>query len=619
MTDGTSVPSIQFTSVGFLAPAPAAVLAGVQLDIDAAFGRSLNYGLTTPQGQLASSWGASIVNANSIFVYFAQQIDPAYTSGRWQDAIGRIYGLKRQPALPTSLVVACGGAQFVAIPLGQLVKDPAGNLYQCVQAGAIPAGGSINLAFAAVTPGPTAVPQTVSIVQNISGWDTATVVTGAAGRNAESRSAFATRMTDSVAGNSFGAIGSIIGAVAAVPGVLDYYGYNNNTSGSVTVGGVLIPAYSIYVAAAGGAPADVAAAIFSKKGPGAPMAGNTVVTVYDSNPLYASPIPYQITYDIPAALQVLFKVVIVSGPTVPSTAAQQVQSALLAAFTGEALAASFTGSVAGTILTVSAVASGTLAVGQVVSDLTGNLDAATVITALGSGVGGVGTYSVSPSQTVASEPMTSESIPTTSIPKARIASLIYAIQYIPAIAALGPWARVASIQVGSANAPDAVVVGRISGNTLTVVSVTSGAVVVGDALSDPANLILNGTYVTAFNTGTGGAGTYTVNNPQNVGATFVGNGAGTNLTVTGAAGGPIAAGDVLVGTGIPGGTTIVSQTSGTPGGNGVYVTSGATTASAATCSANKVISAASADQPSVQVSANQVPQLLPSNILVSTT
>jgi hypothetical protein len=90
MTAGTNVPAIQFTSVGWVAPSGPAVLAGVQLDISQAFGSSLNYGLTTPQGQLASSWGAIVANANSTFVYFAQQIDPAYSSGRFQDAIGRI-------------------------------------------------------------------------------------------------------------------------------------------------------------------------------------------------------------------------------------------------------------------------------------------------------------------------------------------------------------------------------------------------------------------------------------------------------------------------------------------------------------------------------------------------
>lgn len=66
-----------------------------------------------------------------------------------------------------------------------------------------------------------------------------------------------------------------------------------------------------------------------------------------------------------------------------------------------------------------------------------------------------------------------------------------------------------------------------------------------------------------------------------MGATFTASGSGTNLTVT-AVTGVLTVGETLSGTGIPAGTTIVSQTSGTTGGAGVYVTSAATTISAAT-------------------------------------
>ena len=69
----------------------------------------------------------------------------------------------------------------------------------------------------------------------------------------------------------------------------------------------------------------------------------------------------------------------------------------------------FTGSISGTTLTVSAVASGTLAVGQLVTGFDVSASppgsSATYITALGTGTGGVGTYTVSVSQTVSSRTM----------------------------------------------------------------------------------------------------------------------------------------------------------------------------------------------------------------------
>jgi len=66
--------------------------------------------------------------------------------------------------------------------------------------------------------------------------------------------------------------------------------------------------------------------------------------------------------------------------------------------------ASVTAAISGTTMTVSAVASGTLAVGQEVRGV--GVTAGTLITALGTGVGGTGTYTVGISQTVGSSALT---------------------------------------------------------------------------------------------------------------------------------------------------------------------------------------------------------------------
>jgi hypothetical protein len=61
----------------------------------------------------------------------------------------------------------------------------------------------------------------------------------------------------------------------------------------------------------------------------------------------------------------------------------------------------------------------------------------------------------------------------------------------------------------------AVVTGSIATTTLTVTAVTSGVLAVGDRMTGTD--ITAGTYITAFGTGRGGTGTYTVNNSQTVG------------------------------------------------------------------------------------------------------
>lgn len=122
---------------------------------------------------------------------------------------------------------------------------------------------------------------------------------------------------------------------------------------------------------------------------------------------------------------------------------------------------------------------------------------------------------------------------------------------------------------------DAIFTGSISGTTLNVTAMSgSNAISIGPPLGGAG--ISAGTVVTAFGTGTGNAGTYTINNSQTVasesmtvgGASFTGSISGTTLTVTSMAGG-IAVGRPLVGAGILSGTEITALGTGS-GAIGTY-------------------------------------------------
>jgi hypothetical protein len=69
--------------------------------------------------------------------------------------------------------------------------------------------------------------------------------------------------------------------------------------------------------------------------------------------------------------------------------------------------AAFTGSIATTTLTVSAIASGEIRVGDRLADVSSGVAAGTFITGYGTGTGGTGTYTVGVSQTVTSRALTS--------------------------------------------------------------------------------------------------------------------------------------------------------------------------------------------------------------------
>jgi hypothetical protein len=104
-------------------------------------------------------------------------------------------------------------------------------------------------------------------------------------------------------------------------------------------------------------------------------------------------------------------------------------------------------------------------------------------------------------------------------------------------------------------------------NNLTTSAVT-GLISVGDSLGVVAG-VPAGTSITGQTSGTpGGAGVYTTNNPTTVAAATV-TSFGNVLNAT-AVVGVLAVGDGVTGTGVPAGATIASQVSGAGGGVGIY-------------------------------------------------
>lgn len=85
-------------------------------------------------------------------------------------------------------------------------------------------------------------------------------------------------------------------------------------------------------------------------------------------------------------------------------------------------------------------------------------------------------------------------------PRARIGDTIFASRFYGAVSALGAWAQILTIKLGCSNSPAAVFVGSISGQTLTVSSVTSGIIGIGQQITGngavPGTTILSGSGTT---------------------------------------------------------------------------------------------------------------------------
>jgi hypothetical protein len=116
------------------------------------------------------------------------------------------------------------------------------------------------------------------------------------------------------------------------------------------------------------------------------------------------------------------------------------------------------------------------------------------------------------------------------------------------------------------NPSSAEFIGSISGTTLTVTLMKSGTITAGQQLLGFG--VSNGTIITALGTGTGGTGTYVINNSQTltsqnfnsaaVGAIFTGSISGKTLTVTAVTSGTLYPGQTIEGTGVTDGTIITA-------------------------------------------------------------
>ena len=336
----TNVPTPTLTATGYTMPTEQDILAGVIMDLQAAFGGTLNLSLnntsslSTPQGQLATSMAACIADCYSAVLNVCAQVDPQYAQGLMQDAIGNIWYMQRLAATGTTVTGYATGIVGTVIGSGIAVAvDAAGSLYQLLSAVTLTSG-STPLLLVNMAPGPTAYVGPMTIYQVTPGWDAiASSVQATLGNNTENAQQFELRRAASVAANSTntaqairGAIlqgqyivpaGSFvagnqyqivslgttvwsdIGASSAAVGTLftatgegsgtgsaslygvtnppsSVYVFDNSSNVAVTQGGITVPGNSIYVSAYGGSAALISQAIWIKKSLGCSYAPSAI-------------------------------------------------------------------------------------------------------------------------------------------------------------------------------------------------------------------------------------------------------------------------------------------------------------------------------------------------------
>ena len=340
----TNVPLVTWSNGSPVLPSEQDILAGVQADINAAFGGGVNPSFQTPQGQLAMTETAIIGDKNSQIAYIANQVNPSMASGIWQDAIGEIYFITRIPATGTVVNCTCVGAVGTVIPVGAVAQDTTGYMYSSTASGTIQATGSVIIPFQNQSTGAfTCNPSTLTIIVTaIAGWDIITnPAAGYLGNDVESRQEFEARRSASVAVNSVNSLQSIYGALASLSDVVDVFVIDNPLGTATNFGATNypIPAHSVCISVAGGTATEIGTAIWNNKPPGCgyvTSAGSYATlgtaTITDTN--YIPPVPYTVTWLNAGNANTFFVVQIANNTLIPSNIIQLTQSAVLSSFQG---------------------------------------------------------------------------------------------------------------------------------------------------------------------------------------------------------------------------------------------------------------------------------------------
>ncbi len=422
------------TAAGITAPSLNDILLSLQASFQQIYGSDIVITPDSQDGQWLAVLAKGYDDVNKAAVALYNSFSPYYAQGVQLSSLVKLSAITRNVPTNSTAVGTVTGTSGTVINNG-VVRDISGNLWNLPASVTIPTAGTITVTVTAQTAG--AITAQIGDISQIFtpqyGWTSFINTTSAtAGSPVESDAALRQRQAQSSALPALSILAAIYAAVGNVAGITRWALYENAT-GSTDANGV--PAHAFAVVTEGGSSASIAAAIYSRKPPGIQTYGTITVQVTD--PLG---FPVNINYFVLAYVQIYVNVTIQSLTGYTTTIGAELSAAVLAFVNGLKIGESvyysqvnaaaslinlpdgqtyyiqsltvctksFTASISGTVLTVSAMTPGSAAI-QVGDTVFGALVAAnTTITSLGTGTGGTGTYNLSGgAQTVLSEAMTS--------------------------------------------------------------------------------------------------------------------------------------------------------------------------------------------------------------------
>lgn len=272
---------ISVTDTGIDAAPFAVILDDLRASYRAIYGADIYLDNDSQDGQFLALVASVISDTASAAVDIYRSFSPLTAKADALSTNVAINGLSRALASNSACQLLLVGVAGTTITNG-IVGDQAGVRWLLPPSVVIGPSGAVSVSATAETVGAIiALPNTVNKILNPTrGWQSATNPAPATlGNPIETDAGLRTRQRASVALPSQGLLDGMVGGVAALAGVSDWRGYENDTDTTDANG---LPPKSIAMVVAGGDSAAIAGVILAKKTLGAKTVGDVAVTLNDA-------------------------------------------------------------------------------------------------------------------------------------------------------------------------------------------------------------------------------------------------------------------------------------------------------------------------------------------------
>lgn len=248
------------------------------------FGADFMIDPETPEGGLIAMFADAEISVNRGNAALANQLNPSYAGGAFQDATASLFDINRTPEVSSVVTLTLTGVANTPIPAGRTARDTSGNYWALDNDVVIPASGSVDSDFTCQTPGAieAGIGTVNSIATGVLGWETVTNAAAASiGKPEQSDQSLAKFRRLQLGNQGRRTVVAIKGNLAKVEGFGSMTFRENRADTQQVIDDITMKPHSIYVCVDGGTNLDVAEAIKEAASDGAGFNGSTSQQVKD--------------------------------------------------------------------------------------------------------------------------------------------------------------------------------------------------------------------------------------------------------------------------------------------------------------------------------------------------